>query len=130
MFEKIRRARDCDARLALGFLRDGRSLGGGEHRDARERRDLLAILLKGRANPRREHRRARRALHADRERLQKRVRLNAALHKYRVNNAGSAGAERILGAPLPAVGDVRRGTATGDSTGTFSGNNIYGALRK
>ena len=91
MFEKIRRARDCDARLALGFLRDGRSLGGGEHRDARERRDLLAILFKGRANPRRKHRCARRALNADRERLQKRVRLHAALQKY----------ETRLGAKLP-----------------------------
>lgn len=44
---------------------------------------------------------------------------NAALHKYRVNNAGSPGDERTLGAPLPAVGDVRSGTAVGDGTGTL-----------
>lgn len=44
---------------------------------------------------------------------------NAMTQAYRVNNGGSAGAERTLGAPLPAAGDVRNGTATGLSTGTL-----------
>jgi SNF2 family DNA or RNA helicase len=67
MFEEICGTGEGDTWLALGFLSDGRSLGGGEHRDPRERRDLLAIPLKGRANSGGEHRRARRTLDAGRE---------------------------------------------------------------
>ena len=81
MLQEIRGTRERDTRLAFGFLRDGGGLSGGERRNARKRGNFLAILLKRRTNPGGEHRRARRTLDADRECLEKRVCLRAALHE-------------------------------------------------